>query len=152
MSRTKGFTLIEIIVVLVIIAILATIAVPSYNTYIQQGAAKSAQNNLVSIYNGQKTKYFNTSSYYDSGGASSDLTGINTALGLNISDNNFQYTCTAAGSTFSCTATNSGDSNLYLTVTNNSIILPGGTGCTASPWVAPCNPSCATDVAAYCPN
>ncbi len=41
MTNSKGFTLIELIVVIAIIAILASVAVPSYNR-IQERAAEAA--------------------------------------------------------------------------------------------------------------
>lgn len=141
MSFKKGFTLIEILVVLIITAILIAVGLPNYNTMMQNGAAKAAQNNLVTIYNAQKTYYLNNSSYCTT--SCTSLANINTALSLNITDSNFAYTCSNTGG-FQCTATNNGDANLILTLTNNPIILPGGTG-TA-------NPGCATDVAAYCPS
>ena len=157
MSAKKGFTLIEIIVVTIIIGILAVVAVPTYYTFMQQGASKAAQNNLVTIYNGQKTYYLSSATggtYYNSPSAN-DLAGINTALGLNINDNNFQYTCTtAAGPSYTCTATNNSDTTLVLTITSgtpntpNLIVLPGGVNC---PGVG-CNPICADTNAKNCPN
>ena len=143
----------ELLIVIIIVAILAKLSFPSYLTFLKQGAAKAAQNNLITIYNAEKTNYFNNGSYCinTSTPPCDTKSDINTALNLNISDTNFSYTCTST-SGFSCKATNNADNNLYLTVTNNPIIFPGGTGCTASPWAAPCNPSCATDVANYCPN
>ena len=151
MSGKKGFTLIEIIVALVILTILAAVALPSYMTMMTQGAANAAQNNLIAIYNAQKNYYFGNAAYCTSANSvCNSLASINSTLSLNITDAKFTYTCTNT-SGFTCTATNTSDTNLYLTVTNTPIILPGGTGCTAAPWVAPCNPRCATDVAAYCP-
>jgi prepilin-type N-terminal cleavage/methylation domain-containing protein len=158
MSDKKGFTLIEIIAVMVIIGIMTAIAFPTYVTMLNQGAAKSAQNNLIAIYNGQKTYYLSNGNYYNSGSAN-DLTNINAALILNITDTNFTYTCaTAAGPKYTCTATNISDGNLVLTVTSgtpaapNPIVLSGGTTCASSTGANPgCNPSCTTDVNAYCP-
>ncbi len=149
MPDKKGFTLMEIIAVAMIVGILSAVALPKYNTMMIQGAAQAAQNNLITIYNTQKSYYLSNGSYCI---ASCDsLAHINTALSLNITDSLSNYTCNNTGG-FTCTATNISDTNLILTVTNASIILPGGTGCTASPWVSPCNPACATDVTSYCPN
>lgn len=47
--KKNGFTLIEMMIVVAIIAILASIAVPSYQAYIRQAAAKSAAGDLVSL-------------------------------------------------------------------------------------------------------
>jgi len=162
MSYKKGFTLIEIIVVLVIIATLAAIAMPNYYTMMQQGAAKAAQNNLITIYNGQKNYYLSLichGSYCVSpicGSLNGGAVPINFMLRLNIIDNSFNYRCVIgaiADNGFKCTATgiNSFDPSLILTVTNNPIVLPGGTGCATNAG-ASCNPSCATDIPAYCPS
>ncbi len=163
MPDKKGFTLMEIIVVLIIIGILTIIALPNYTAMIIQGAAKSAQNNLVTIYNAQKNYYFGPvgNSTYCTVTCNS-LANINANLVLNISDNNFTYTCTNpnndGGLTYSCKAQSNSDPNLSLTLiggpTNNppQIILPGGVNC-ASGGPAPCNPVC-TDVPnpSYCPS
>jgi prepilin-type N-terminal cleavage/methylation domain-containing protein len=162
MVRTKGFTLIEIIVVMVIIGILAALAIPNYNNMIQQGQATAARGNLITIYNAQKNYYLNPTTggnFYNSA-TGNDLTNINAALGLSITDINFQYTCaTAAGPSYTCTATNVSDANLILTVTSgtpnapNMIVLPGGVTCGNPTGANPgCNPSCATNIAGYCPN
>jgi prepilin-type N-terminal cleavage/methylation domain-containing protein len=143
MSDKKGFTLLELIVVMIIIGVLATVAVLNYNTMMIQGAASAAQNNLITIYAAQKNCYLSPvtgGSYCTS--ACNSLASINTTLALNISDNSFTYTCSTA-SGFTCTATNISDPNLYLTVTNAPIVLPGASGTL--------NPSCATNNNAYCP-
>jgi prepilin-type N-terminal cleavage/methylation domain-containing protein len=151
MSAKKGFTLIEILVVLVIIGILAAVAIPNYNTMIVQGAVKTAQNNLTTIYTAQKNYYFNNGVYCIAGCNSLSNINLPANLNLNITDNNFSYACAAvAGPSYTCTATNISDTSLILTVTGgtpnnpNPIVLPGASGTL--------NPSCATDVAAYCPN
>ena len=145
----------ELIVVMVIIGVLTVIAVLNYNTMMVQGSANAAQKNLIAIYNAQKSNYFNNGSYCTA--ACNSQASINATLALNISDNYFTYTCSNA-SGFTCTATNNGDSNLILTITGGTannpipIVLPGGTGCKAYPWAAPCNPSCVSDRSIYCPS
>jgi len=152
MPEKKGFTLIEIIVVLVILGGLAAIAIPSYSTYTQQGAAKAAQNNLITIYNAQKNYYFSNGTYcVSSNGVCNSSASVNSNLSLNITDTNFTYTCTNNPfnpfvADFICYATNNGDSNFLLTLTgSNPIVLPGGT--------PPLNPSCQDpENPTYCPS
>lgn len=161
MSAKKGFTLVEIIVVTVILAILATVAVPIYTTSIQQGAAIAAQNNLIILYTAEKNYYFINGMYCTATTGSpapcgDTLANLNTNLAtlnqanptntnLNIIDNNFSYTCTNPnndnGATYTCKAINNSDNTFFLTLTNGSLVLPGGT--------PPLNPSC---VGNYCPS
>lgn len=148
MSYSRGFTLMEILVVVIIISILAMIAVPQYSNFLKEGSVQSARNNLVSIYNAQKTDYLNTGGYYTSASNPDTIANINTGLGLNITDTNFNYYCSNAGG-FTCTATNIADSSLILTVTNNPIVYTGGVNC-ASYTGSACNPACQTDIPAYC--
>lgn len=49
LTRTRGFTLIEIMIVVVLIAILSAIAMPAYNNYINRGKLKTAQADLVAL-------------------------------------------------------------------------------------------------------
>lgn len=107
-SSSKGFTLIEIMVVVVMVAILAAIAIPSYQQYIRRANASEAQqamhnlavqleksksrnfnykgftqgnqSNLISIPNASNVKY--TISVRDGDNTSLQLTDSN-ALGQN---------------------------------------------------------------------
>jgi prepilin-type N-terminal cleavage/methylation domain-containing protein len=178
MSNNKGFTLIEILVVLIILGILVAVALPNYQSMVMQGAANAAQKNLIAIYNAEKAYYFTNTGYCTATSAGNAacttssncadiLSAINCNLGdltttpitnLNITDNNFTYSCTtAAGPSYTCTAVNNLHATFTLTVTgpipttpgSNPIVLPGGPGCPG----AGCNPTCtyATNPA-YCPS
>jgi type IV pilus assembly protein PilE len=49
MSKTKGFSVIELVVVLVIIAVLALIAVALYSTYVRQSRRADGVNTLLAM-------------------------------------------------------------------------------------------------------
>ncbi|MBD9679734.1 type IV pilin protein [Pseudomonas sp. PDM18] len=79
---SRGFTLIELMVVVAIVAILATIAYPSYQQYIIRGKRSAAQAQMMDIANRQQQYLLANRSYaskaqLESGGYSlpSDVSG-----------------------------------------------------------------------------
>lgn len=102
--RTRGFTLIELMITVAVIGILAAIAYPSYTEYIRRGKISEATSEL-SVLRVQLEQYYqNNRNYGPTGG---------TACGVAIpSSPSFSFSCTASG-------------------TNNQAFLVTATGTTA---------------------
>lgn len=80
MSRSRGFTLIEVMITVVIVAILASLAVASYQRYVRESNRSSGWSALLQIQSAEE-KYFLQNSTY-----TANLTAAPTAggLGLNL--------------------------------------------------------------------
>lgn len=108
MRATKGFTLIEIVVVLVIIGVLVSIAAPNFVVIMEQTKAQTAKNNLLAIAAAQQ-RFFEAYGYYCSDQlpqttCGTSLSNLNTNLRLNMQANDsFSYSCLTAS--LSCEAT-----------------------------------------------
>ena len=63
MGRSRGITLIEILIVLAIIAIIATIAIPSYQEYLRRSRHTDAMIALQQLANKQEQYYFDNNHY-----------------------------------------------------------------------------------------
>lgn len=62
-SRIKGFTLIEVMIVVVIVAILAALAVPSYQSHIQEARRTEAKEALTRAAAAQERFFFSNNRY-----------------------------------------------------------------------------------------
>jgi len=72
-SRGKGFTLIELMIVVAVIAILAAIAYPSYENYIIKSNRKAAEG-CLSQYANFMERYYTTNLRYDQDPAGNKIT------------------------------------------------------------------------------
>src|SRR5690554_6942881 len=86
MTNSKGFTLIEVMIVVAIIGILAAIAYPSYDEYVKRGNRTEGQALLMDVAARQE-RYFSQNNEY-----------ADTAAKLNVSTNSEtgKYTLTIA--------------------------------------------------------
>lgn len=61
--KTRGVTLIELLIVVVIVAILAAVAYPNYRAYVQKSKRNEAKAALLQIATNQERHYLNNSAY-----------------------------------------------------------------------------------------
>lgn len=129
-KQSKGFTLIEVMVVVAIIGILASIAIPSYTGYIQR-AHRSEGTAALAEYNSKMAHYYLDNNNY---GAVGDCPiALPTTKHMTI-------TCAVATSqTYTATATGTGDiATTTFTIdqsdTRATTAFPGHSG-TAACWL-----------------
>jgi len=94
-SKSRGFTLLELMIVVVIIAMLAAFALPSYNRYAQRARRADGKELLMRVASAQERYYTNFNRY-----AATPLTGA-TSLGLatTTSERGYYTIDTANGAT-----------------------------------------------------
>jgi type IV pilus assembly protein PilE len=100
MLRSKGFTLIELMVVTAIIAILAAIAIPNYADYVTRSKVTEAISGL-SEYRVRMEQYFQDNRSYVS-------TGTTCGAAPPTSTNNFTFSCAGTATSYQATATGTG--------------------------------------------
>ena len=113
-STSRGFTLIELMIVVAIVAILTMIAYPSYTKYIIRTSREAAQSQLLQLATSQEKIFLNSNAYTSS--VSNAYTGAATG-GLGVASgktNDGKYTLPApsnlTATTFTLTASPVGGS------------------------------------------
>jgi len=135
MINTKGFTLVELMIVIAIIGILASIAYPSYQNSVMKSHRSDAQSGLSQLaqalerFYGVRYTYIGTG---DSGGgtAGAPISGVfsHTSTPLGSSQIHYDLTLTASATSYTVTATPAGnqasDSCGTLTLTRSGAKTP----------------------------
>lgn len=98
MNKSKGFTIIELIVVIAIIAVLAAIVLVNVTAYINKGKDAAARGNLATLMTNGAT-YFDANSNYTAFGASSGASAVNTALATAGYTETYAYNAAGTGGT-----------------------------------------------------
>jgi type IV pilus assembly protein PilE len=86
MTKSKGFTLIELMIVLVVVAILAAVAYPSYRESVKKGNRRAAQAEMMEIVN-REHQFFIANRLY------ADETALNYTLPPDVGDD-YSFTIT----------------------------------------------------------
>ncbi|HQR03447.1 MAG: prepilin-type N-terminal cleavage/methylation domain-containing protein [Proteobacteria bacterium] len=103
MTKSAGFTLIELMIVVAIIAVLAAIALPAYNSYILKGKLTEAFS-LLSSYQLQMEQYFQDNRNYWLASDNTKCAVTPPTTGAQY----FQYSCAPSADGLSYTATATG--------------------------------------------
>jgi type IV pilus assembly protein PilE len=107
-NRSRGFTLIELMIVVVVVAILAAIAIPSYRQYVLRSNRTEAKRTLLNVAAAQEKFYLQNNTYASS---SALTTAPPDGLGIQGTTEHGHYTVAidaADAATFSATATAQG--------------------------------------------
>ena len=73
-NKTRGFTLIELMIVVAIIGILAAVAIPKFLDYMKKGKRSEAELNLNAINKAADSEYSENTAYPNAGAAATPLT------------------------------------------------------------------------------
>jgi type IV pilus assembly protein PilE len=97
-SRSKGFTLIELMIVVAIVAILTTIAYPNYRDYVIRGQLVDATQGLAAVRANMERFFQDNRTYLTVGTFVPPCTAAPVAYGK------FNISCAATATTFTATA------------------------------------------------
>ena len=100
-KQSNGFTLIELMITIAIIAILASIALPSYNSYVDRSKIAEATSELSQWRNAAERYYQDNRNYTDV----CDDTGP-------VGAKYFTYSCVSTAQTYTLTATGNGNQGM----------------------------------------
>ena len=89
MTRSRGFTLIELMIAVAIIAILAAIAIPSYTDYVRRGRLTDSVSKVAAM-RVKMEQYFQDNRVYNAVPPACDLTSLAPRPADTVY---FQYTC-----------------------------------------------------------
>ncbi|MFL0801558.1 MAG: type IV pilin protein [Agarilytica sp.] len=99
--RSKGFSLIELLIIVAIVAILTAISVPSYRSYVQKTCRNEAKSAILEVVAMQEKHYFQNNTY-------AALDGLGFSVPLNTPEGCYVISVVNDEDTYEITATSIG--------------------------------------------
>ncbi len=96
-TNSKGFTMLEILMVVIILAVLATIAVPMFTKAIRTAREREAKAMLKLIVQAQKVYRLENTFYYPFSGSQGNTSNINQNLSLDLHERYWDFTVESTG-------------------------------------------------------
>ena len=141
LTRVKGFTLIEVMVVVAIIAILAAIALPAYSDYVKRANLVDGTNQLAAFRAQMEQYYQDARDYRDVGTAYKSPCGTTATPNINTTTlPNWTFACSGVSQTaYLITATGRGPViNFVFTINQNNTqatVSPSPWGTATDHWI-----------------
>ena len=139
MSRSSGFTLIEVLITVAIVAILAMVALPAYNQYVQRANITEAASGLSDL-RVKLEQYFQDQRTYAGACAAGTVAPL-------PAGRNFTFACVLAPTTYTVTATGVGTMASFVfsidqAGTRTTTSVPAGWNNQGCGWVLKKDGSC----------
>jgi type IV pilus assembly protein PilE len=129
-KNSRGFTLVELMIVIAIIGILAAVGYPSYTSFVKKGNRADAIDSLLALAGRMEELYMNTDSYAT---ATVNVEGTGTVGSNQTSDGLYTLSIPVATAfAYTITATPVGSDPECTTLTLNQLGQKGATGTDAA--------------------
>ncbi|MGD6737245.1 type IV pilin protein [Photobacterium leiognathi subsp. mandapamensis] len=128
MTKQKGVTLIEMLIVVAIIGVISAIAYPSYQSYVLKGHRTQAMGDMVKVQLNLE-EHFTQNNNYNSPVISGSTCSI-----CDSDNDRYTFSLSSAANNYTITATAKADKGQDLDECGNLTLNQNGTGTPASCW------------------